>query len=78
MLVSAGVVMKLRNLPFRVENHQRRETSRRNSGVRRIRREQKIAVIAVGDGQLVVELHRDEVGRASLMCFDGDEIISSI
>ena len=78
MLVSAGVVMKLWNLPFRMENHQRRELSRRNSGVRRIRRERKIAVIAVGDGQLVVELHRDEVGSASLMCFDGDEIISSI
>ena len=70
--------MELSNLPSQVEHHQRRESSRQNLGVRRIRRERKIAVIAVGDGQLVVELHRDEVGRASLMCFDGDEIISSI
>ena len=54
-LVSAGVVMELRNLPFQVENHQRRESSRRNLGVRRIWRKRKIAIIAVGDGQLVVE-----------------------
>ena len=54
-LVSAGVVMELSNLPSQVEHHQRRESSRRNLGVRRIRRKQKIAIIAVGDGQLVVE-----------------------
>ena len=54
-LASAGVVMELSNLLSQVEHHQRRESSRQNLGVRCIRRKQKIAVIAVGDGQLVVE-----------------------
>ena len=60
-LVSAGVVIKLSNLPSQMEHHQRRESSRRNLGVRRIRRKREIAIIAVGNGQLVVELHGDEV-----------------
>lgn len=54
-LVSAGVVMELSNLPSQVEHHQRRESSRQNLGVRCIWRKRKIAIIAVGDGQLVVE-----------------------